>query len=182
MIGPVLRMVGDALADVTTGVNAKIAALTTDSGDQKPANIVDVLVAADDDEAAKTPLAERANVPDWPVLIVATNTPGEIQWNGVTGKGYESSSFPVFVFFVTNDGADAAQAWRDTDYTMRCAVRAIRAGLLASTPAAVAARTRGDIRLAKCNRMTWETADFSIVGGRVRAVLTLDLHIQDNNP
>lgn len=176
MIGiATIRMVKAALELPGAGVAEQLATLALDGTDARPEALARILDPTADDEAVT-----QRGVPDWPVLVVTAEQPSIVNVADITGRHFDAPSVLVGVAYATRDTADAAQAWRDTDYTLNAVALTLNTNLFAADKGA--ARRRGSVVIVKCNAMTWGPVGVDVPGGKVHGALLLDLYVRMTRP
>ena len=143
MILNLCRILADWCADPTNGVNARIAGVELDGADLAPP----ALAAVYDPTRSGSGWVAALQVPQeiaFPALLVLPYQDGLFE-EGIAVELFRGRDLP-FALIDISDGHDAGLALQQSLYRMRATQRAINA-LLDHTVAAVAARTRNNVRI-----------------------------------
>lgn len=124
----VVRLIADALADPTTGVNAYLASVPRDAGDPVPP-VVTVLDETRNAKAARQQDAGKDEPYTGPELVVALTDPASVA-PAYTNET-EAASLTVVIRYKARNAA-SAEAVRDAYYTMRTVRRSLAALRLAA--------------------------------------------------
>lgn len=118
MIIETLRIVADALANQTYGVNAQLPLVPLDGSDPVPSNVVTI-----EDETRNFDVAlNKAPTDDYPQLLVALNN--EVEMQGQVVSSVRESTVEVIIQYVAL-GVQTDTAIRDGYYTMRAVTKCI---------------------------------------------------------
>lgn len=167
-------MIADPLANGVTGVGAQLLTLTLDGTDTRPEVPVAIINAADDDAAVS-----QKGLTDWPLIVVAVENPGRYKLAGVGNPLLlDVPEYAVTVAYVSRDTVEPAQAWRDGNYVLVAALKALLVGLFAADKAA--ARTRGNVTISSFQGADIVPVDGVKVdgGGKVTAALLINLNVR----
>jgi len=115
MIVESVKIVADALADATIGVNAQIPTVPRFAGHDQPPNVKNVLTIFDDERTAS-----EEDPADWPALIVTVGTPWSLDGFPLTDN-LQGRGGGVSVLYYTRK-PDYEVALRDGYYTIRAAL------------------------------------------------------------
>jgi len=176
MILECIRMVADALGHSERGVNAELGGIARDYEDAMPPSIVRILDSTRDDEAVAD-LTEDVFIPDWPVLVVSSDTPalfdGEVRtWNR------DSDSVQVSIRYIT-DSADAAINSAHTLYTLRAILSSLREWLRNEN---AAYQTRNGVNIMYCSGLTWGEVREVTAHGIITGLVVADFAVRDTTP
>lgn len=179
MLIPTIRMVRAALEDAITGVNAQLLALPLDTpdgateADSRPEPVAAILDPSVDDAVVRA----KTRLTEWPVLVITAEAPSVTTVPSVTGLKLEARELVVSVTYVTREG-DSAQGFRDAEYTLRAAIRALNAGLFAAS--AQPARQRAGFNIHALNSTTIQPIGANVEGvGTIAGALLLSLHVRE---
>lgn len=166
------RLTTSCLTDPTTGANAQLAVLPLDGGDARPANLASVLNPADNN------IKLKEGETTFPLLVVNTREPAQMQ--GYAATNIRRGACTVTVTYVTESG-DAAKNYRDADYSLRAAAKAIHAKLWTGN-GSDAARKRNSIAIESSPSMTIGPTDQETNAGVAVAELTINFNVRDQAP
>lgn len=166
------RIVADAMANGTYGVNAQLPNVPKDAGDPVPPDVVEVV----DDTRHDLRQRQRA-ASAWPVLAVYQPEAGEVDGE-VSQSQRRSDSFPVLVEYQALE-AHTAAVGRDASYTLRAILRT-----LDRLQADETARTRNQVQLEVITVMRAGPPDViqEVRQPQVAAAVLLDCQLRDFAP
>lgn len=173
MIVEPLRTLADWLSREDHGVNANIAALPLDNGDERPPSVSRVL------EPTRDPEAQPAHYPlETPFLVVSAESPA--RWDGEVGQVHRDGQVDLTIRYVTRAGQPETQELQGL-YTLRAVSRSIREWLRneyveARTLNGVCVRSAQGMILGPIREESQET------GAVASAALVLTLQIRDTMP
>lgn len=179
MILETVRIISDWLGGATYGVGPMLAALALDGTDTRPT------APTIYDETRNGPAARRKIPATRPCLIVRQAVEGAAL-NGepfpVQGPRYADIRLGVWYADVESASELGNQG---AHYVLRAAVQSLR--LLTSSTgaagtAAVAAKTRGNVQLIKCNDLSLVTAYEPLEDGILLGAVMASYHVCDRNP
>jgi hypothetical protein len=171
MLLETIRMVADALANNTIGVNAQLATLTVDAGDALPASIVTVA-----DETRNGQVAVGRYPTTLPCLTVTLN--GQVELDGEVVSSYRDAEVSILIRFVTQD-ADTAQGNTNAYYTLRAVVKALRE-FNRNTNESL--RSRNGIHVLECKSLTHVQLFENIDDAYVTGGIEVTFHVRDTTP
>jgi hypothetical protein len=142
MLIETLRMVADALATGSIGVNAQLASLPRDSTDEAPPAVIGVF---DSTRSAQVATGRYPNV--FPSLVVTLD--GNVPLDGEVMSNIRQAAVTVLIRYITKDIA-SEQGNQATYYTLRAVQKALR-DFLSNTHSDM--RSRNDIHITVCDSM-----------------------------
>lgn len=175
-----VRMNAAAMADAAVGVNAQLDALALDTSlasgqpDARPAHVKSVLNQADHNIEVR----EADDENQYPIIVVCARE--DLSGAGQVFSGVQDDEGAITLVYVTRSGFDA-QAFRDTDYTLRAMKKAVHAYLLSSTTRDVNGR-RNSIAIKSAKRMTIGHAQGAFMGGQAAGTLKITYDLRDLTP
>lgn len=139
MIVETIRMVADALATGSYGVNTQLASLPLDTGDTVPANVVTIADETRDDEVAVGRFPSSL-----PALVVTLD--GNPTLQGDVVSGIRDGTISVVIRYLTTD-VESSKSVTDTYNTLRAVARTMKTF---NSNAQSAARSRNDVQIIEC--------------------------------
>lgn len=113
------KIVSDWLKNANYGVNAMLATIPLESGDESPPAVQDILNEVDDIEATA-----RRQPQNYPALVIVTDDPIIIDPTIGTGVKQKISDLPVAIRYF-NTETDLVRLRRQTMYTLRAIKKAL---------------------------------------------------------
>ena len=118
MILETIRLVANALATGSYGVNTQLSSLTLDVGDTVPPSLVTVVDETRNDEVAVGRYPET-----YPCLVVTLD--GSVELQGEVTSNYRDAEVTVMVRYVQSN-IETAQARTDCYYTLRAVQKCLK--------------------------------------------------------
>lgn len=168
-------MIRDALNDVSSGVNVKIAALSLDGTDTRPGNVT-VWCQAD-----RNVFVRERDLANGSIIVIEIAEPSHTTLTGmVIPGGRRDWEIPVRVGYVTRNPDDSVNA-RNTWYVLRAALQSITDGLL--SPAQLHVRgDRNGIAIKTCSQIVMGETKEEAWGAVMTGALLFTLIVTDKNP
>lgn len=171
MLLEVIRMVADALADNTIGVNAQLVTLTVDAGDTIPTSITTIA-----DETRNGHVAVGRYPTTLPCLTVTLN--GQVNLDGEVISDYRDAEVSIMIRYVSQD-VDTPQGNSNAYYTLRAVVRALRE-FNRNTNESL--RSRNGIHVLECKSLTHVQLFENIDDAYVTGGIEVTFHVRDTTP
>lgn len=172
MILETVRIMTDALADGSYGVNVKLAAIPIDVGDDAAPP-----VAVIGDITRDRWAAELMDPPKIPALLVAPAGPGFLKGEVLAGPIRLAETIPIDVIYIGRD-VDSQDALAHMMLTFRAVLQTLR-DLMGNDQADD--RVRNNVCVVSAKDVTWGLAEMPLESAGATGALTVSFEVRDTD-